>query len=120
MSFLLCFEKMNLSPKKVFFVIVFFDESSIILVLCLTPIFNIVFAIFNLSLLSFWSVLVNPYLAGFFALEHGAIMGGLLISIFQPKNFQLTFIIALSNVACFNFQWVLPFVSGAVIILFMV
>ena len=46
-------------------------------------------------------------------------MGGLLISIFQPKNFQITFIIALTTllvsiflVGCF------PFVSGAVIILF--
>ena len=64
---------------------------------------------------------VSPYLAGVFtSLEGaGAIMGGLLISIFQPKNFQLTFIVALTAllvsiflIGCF------PFVIGSVIILF--
>ena len=126
---LLCFEKDEpKSQKSVFFTLssVFFQakqKQSIILVLCLTPIFNI----FALPYLALIAVIflerfeVNPYLAGFFtSLEGaGAIMGGLLISIFQPKNFQLTFIIALTTllvsillVGCF------PFVSGAVIILF--
>ena len=99
------------------------QKQSIILVLCITPIFNI----FALPYLALIAVIflerfeVSPYLAGVFtSLEGaGAIMGGLLISIFQPKNFQLTFIVALTAllvsiflIGCF------PFVIGSVIILF--
>ena len=76
------------------------QKQSIILVLCITPIFNI----FALPYLALIAVIflerfeVSPYLAGVFtSLEGaGAIIGGLLISIFQPKNFQLTFIFALA------------------------
>ena len=99
------------------------QKKSIILVLCLTPIFNI----FALPYLALIAVIflerfeVSPYLAGFFtSLEGaGAIMGGLLISIFQPKNFQLSFtsalialLVSIFLIGCF------PFLIGTVMILF--
>ena len=93
--FLLWFEKDEPKSQKGIFLTlssVFFQakkNQSIILVLCLTPVFNI----FALPYLALIAVIflerfeVSPYLAGFFtSLEGaGAIMGGLLISVFDDK-----------------------------------
>ena len=126
---LLCFEKDKLeTPIGVLstlraVLVQATQKQSIILVLCITPIFNI----FALPYLALIAVIflerfeVSPYLAGVFtSLEGaGAIIGGLLISIFQPKNFRLTFIFALTAllvsiflIGCF------PFIIGSVFILF--
>ena len=99
-------------------------QKSIRLVLLLTPIYNI-FVLPYLALITLVFLerfRLEPHFAGYLSsLEGaGALLGGILVSILQPRKKQLTFISALTGLLIAIFlMGSFPYVSGVIVILFL-